>query len=254
METDEFNEGVALLDTEIRKLESDERAEHLSKDVTGFDVEPIRIKLRKPVLYKEEADEAIRANVHDLWTQDYQSRPTVMRIVQYRDAYYWMRKCYYLTCLVHIGMDGEILVMKNWVAERYLKEVGKGWIEVPIKDCSSQTKENTTLVAQLEYNPKNNHHLGSAALLLKGQDIRNFPHSYWNVRTLVISDPEDSGCCGQTTFIDEKKMHNGEIVRIDRVSLWNGKKLLRNITASASDYTIEQMLDYWKGFWKACGA
>jgi len=215
-------------------------------------IEPICIKLHKPVLYYSEANEAVRENAYHVWTQNYESRPNVVRLVKYLGSYYWMTEYYYLACLVRIGVESECLIVPISFATQEVEYVNQQRIEVFVKDCRPQTNENTSLVVWMDYDHENNDFV-PVSLVLKGEEIRNFPHSYWDVRTFVSNGAEDSQCSGMITSIDEKTFFGQEVVKVERVSLWKGIKILRPFSKDEADYTIEQMLNYWHGFWEVNG-
>lgn len=242
---------IQKLKTKKNEQQIDEFEERIRKLQESKEVEIIRIVLHKPVLYLKDADEVIKENAHCIWTQNYQSRPNEKRLVKYQEAYYWVIEYYYLSALVKLGEQSELLLMRNEDARQKVEAVADGDLEVPICDCSSDTGENTVLVAKMNYIAVFNQ-FSPKALILKGTEIRDFPHSYWEVQTIESDDPDPSFCCGHVFWKDEKRMFGDEIVRIDRVSLWTGQKILRLYTKDDYGYSIERMLDYWEAFLCEC--
>ena len=214
-------------------------------------LEPICIKLKKNVIYWPEAEDVICENAHYVWTQDFQTKRIRPRLVKYLNSYYWMRDGYWLTCLVRIGADSELLILPQTVAHKEVKNFGPEKIEILLKDCSSQTNEDTTLVAQMFCNGQNLK-MVPEALLLKGNKIHNFPHTYWNVTTFLTNGADSNHCTGTFEEVDEENYCGREVVKIEKVTLWTGQKILQLFSGKKS-YDFDQMLSYWEGFWKTNG-
>ena len=128
-------------------------------------------------------------------------------------------------------------------------------IEVPLKDCSRQTRENTTLFVSIFYDA-DDRSISLQTLSLRGIDIKDFPHDYWNISTVDCNGYPDTGCCGSMRYVrvsEFPEIDFGGLEIYDTIDLWIGSKTLKVFKKNDANYSIEQMLDYWKKFWKVCG-
>ena len=221
--------------------------------------EPITKRIRKPVLYANEAQEVLKDYAPDLFPPQYQISPaTPMRIVKMKDSqsFYWLHEYQGLYYAAKIGAVSEIFVAPKFRHIHYFEEIPLSTtIEVVLKDCSHQTKENTTLYVSVFYDA-DERKLSLQTLNLRGVDIREFPHDFWNISTVDCNGYPDTGCCGSVRYVRKSEfpeMNFGGLEIYDTIDLWTGSKTLKVFKKEDAGYSIEQMLAYWKKFWKACG-
>lgn len=221
----------------------------------GERLEPAVKRIRKPVLYANEAYDRIN-DCLDGVIPTLSAEKNPMRIIRMRheNAFYWIcehEKVYYA---MKIGTDSELYVAPKKLYAHYFEEIQLSMtIEINLKDCSRQTRENTTLYVSVFYDA-DERKLSLQTLNLRGIDIKDFPHDYWNVGT--VDDRCNIGCCGSVRFVRKSnfpEMNLGGLEIYDTVALWTGSKTLKIFKKEDYGFTIKQMLDYWEHFWKVCG-
>ena len=221
-------------------------------------VEPIVKAIRKPVLYPFEAHEFMKGCVPEPFPQYCIGDPNPLRVVKKKKSqdYYWLREYHGIQYAVKIGVNSEFFIAPKHPMVRVFEEIPMSMsLEFPLKDCFSQTKENTTLYVSVFYDA-DERKLSLQTLNLRGIDIKGFPHDYWNVQTLSYQGFGNDGCCGSVRYAlasNEPEMDFGGLKIYDTIDLWTGSKTLKIFKKEDAGYTIKQMLDYWKNFWNVCG-
>lgn len=216
----------------------------------GEKASPLQFHLRGFVLYAKDAVEIMNRLVPELC-----NNKAGVRIVSEKGTKYWMREHGDIVYAIEIGRNPLFIAMDKKSSLLRFSEVVSTDFDVLIKDCSSDTKENTQLCAKVHYCAEEKE-LYLIALVLNGVDIRNFPHDYWNVKTMADQPVNDIGCSGLMRFgraSDSWDINFGGLEVYDTVSLWTGYKILKEFTPFTQDFTPEQMTAYWKNFWKVCG-
>lgn len=223
--------------------------------------------IREPVLYAYEAHIALKKHLDGEFAYFYQhSDMRIVKLAKTND-YYWIRQHDNLYFAVKIGVRSQIVVTPNLtfggnviradeLGAFSFEEIPMSMtLEIPLKDCHRQTDEKTELYLSVFYDA-DERTLSLQTLNLRGIEIKNFPHDYWNVSTIECDGYPDTGCCGSVRYVRASKfpeMNFGGLEIYDTIDLWTGSKILKVFRKDDTDFTIEQMLSYWKKFWKICG-
>jgi len=163
-------------------------------------------------------------------------------------SYYWVVLYFDLEYVIKIGFKSSIEVCIE--GSKALMNAYDPMIDIKLKDCLPETGEKTSLWVRCSFQ-KDTKEIGVRSLYIKGEDIKNFPHTYWKEYCTRFDDATDDGCTGRIYSLYLRE--NGELCRLptsksdERILLWSGKKFIR-IYGPEENPSIYNLRIFWNNF------